>query len=222
MIAALTLDDIDKTIYEAIRLQCVAYGLLPDILISSDYEADKTLIANEKGGYIEVFGQGSWFARGKKMTNRFVIDRHTITKGDIGGGFTLTEEYVTESGEKRVRVWKAPQQSKDILYEVRFVGLDNTFELVSHQILSKALSDNKYINCLSGRENTADLKFQVYLQNSYDISNLEFHERVWNFKVTNIFFYEGYEIIKDTVLIEEITYDIDNLNSNYHTEKITE
>lgn len=222
MIAALTLDDIDKTIYEAIRLQCVAYGLLPDITISSDYELEKNLIAAERGGYIEVFGQASWFSRGKKMTNRFVVDRHTITKGDIGGGFTLTEEYVDDNGDTRVRVWKAPQQSKDILYEIRFVGLDNTFELVSHQILTKALSDNKYIKCLSGRENTADLEFQIYLQNSYDASNLEFHERVWNFKVPNIFFYEGYEIIKDTVKIKEITYDIDNSNSNYYTEKITE
>lgn len=222
MIAALKIDDIDKTIYEAIRLQCVAFGLLPDITISSDYELGKSLIAAEKGGYIEVFGQGSWFARGSKMTNRFVIDRHNISKGDIGGGFTVIEEYVDDNGDTRIRIWKAPQQSKDIHYEIRFVGLDNTFELISHEILAKALSDNRYLKCLSGRENTADLEFQVYLQNSYDASTLDFHERVWNFKVPNVFLYDAYELLSDNSKIEEITYDIDNSNSNYYSEKITE
>lgn len=181
----LTIDDIDKSIYEHLRKEVVRLGYLPDIL-GADYEAQREAIRASKGQLIDVFAPAPWQSRDMKELSRFVIDRVDTLKGKLFGGGTV-EERIVENGVERIKVYKMPENSRTLVYEVRFATDNADYELLAHDIVAKVFGMIKRLPCLSERLGTEGLDFRVVWKGEYNASRYDFYERVFTFHVEDLF-----------------------------------
>ena len=111
------IEEIDRGIFEAIRLLLVSEGLLPDITLYPDtptglanyLAAKETLKASIfDNEIVEIKGVGASYKRGKKVTSTIFVDRTGEDKGDVGG-FAVSDfdEYQTEDPEPETRFNKS-------------------------------------------------------------------------------------------------------------------
>jgi hypothetical protein len=213
----LTIDDIDKSIYEHLRKEVVLMGYLPDIL-DADYEAQREVIRTSKGQLIDVFAPAPWQSRDMKELSRFVIDRVDTIKGKLFGGGTI-EERIIENGVERIKVFNLPDNSRTLVYEVRFATDNADYELLAHDIIAKVFGMIKRLSCLSEREGTEGLDFRIVWKGEYNASKYDFYERVFTFHVEDLFLEMHIEENERTFSpIVEIRVDIKENNQAIVTE----
>lgn len=202
----LNLDDIDKTIFELLRLKVVSLGYLPNILNSVNYEREKaSLKANSEHGIIEIFGVASWQDRNLKTLSRFTIDRTSIRRGQIGGGATFDSEL-----NGIIKTYKIPS-SRNITYEIRFSTNSQYLELLSNEIISSCLGTNSQKLCLSERVGVGLLSFNLVYKGSQNISSYDFYERVFTYEAMNVTLEnEVEELTENFVSIDSIDFKIKN------------
>ena len=218
----LSIDDIDKTIYEYIRREVVSQGFLPDILLpnySDNRQVLKDSLAN--GQLIDVFAPAPWQSRDMKELSRFVIDRTDSIKGKIGGGALIEERY-TEGGVEKIRIYRTPSVSRTLVYEVRFCTDNVEYELKAHEVIAKVFGFSKNVLCLSERPGTVALDMRIVWKGEYNATKYDFYERVFTYHVEDLFLdVTMTELDENYVPIKEIRLNIDENNQTIATELVT-
>lgn len=145
------LSEIDRAVFENIRLELVRINLLPDINLyatATDFEAAKEVLRQLQADkqIAEVVGIGSPYDRSEQTTARITVDRKKESPGTIGGqGATQHEMYNPSLGVTRFRKTMFPVSTKDILYEVRLLCNSVAKERVLQGVLNKALGTSKVL-----------------------------------------------------------------------------
>ena len=119
MIQVVTLEEIDRTIYELIRKRLVADGYLPDIAnyrTEKDYIEAKKQIEAQKGFVIELHGVGTPEARDERIICEITIDRKQIEAGMLGGE---TPQFKKDQNTGKFTKEKIPAICSDVRYEIR-------------------------------------------------------------------------------------------------------
>lgn len=143
----MTLAQLDRTIFEYLRLELVLAGYLPaypvtGVLDGQEWEA--ALLAHT-GTLVEIFGVGVPTNRGSKEGNRIVINRKTMEIGGLGGNTTYFEKNEPNNPlstfTKRIR----GLQSYNVFYEIRSVSADVKTDRIITELIIKVLGAGRYL-----------------------------------------------------------------------------
>lgn len=146
------LEEIDRTVFELIRLESVRLGFLPDILLfTNDPEGyNKAKLQIQKDKYlIEVFGVGSSESRDEKIHTKIVIDRTGNPFGSIGS-FGVTGFEKDDKG--KFKKFKYPSMTMDLHYDVRIITNSTAKERVCQMLLLRCLGVNKFIESIETKD----------------------------------------------------------------------
>ena len=144
----MTLETLDRTIFEFIRLAVVESGYLPDWRSYSGtnsekqlaYNNDKQTIRDSGKEIIEVFGVGTGEDRYRDDYNRIVIDRASIDMGVGMGGFTYTSD-----GNSFIKT-ENPSNLSDVYYEIRTYSGSTKYDRILLELLMSKIGFNLYTN----------------------------------------------------------------------------
>lgn len=215
MIEQITLEELDRAIYNRIRLAVVGMGWLPDKFAYANNGAGYTAAKAAFGSsLIEVFGVGSTLGRDDLKASRITVNRRSILEGQLGGypavGFV---EYTAPSTKKRFTKSYLPELQNDVVYDIRLISsVDST---VNQRRLIKLVMDalglRRYISTYDNTGAETGTMFLVYHNQSLDVTSTpDFKEHLMSYVAADIWLSDG-AIIGDRAAIEEITFT--------HTEK---
>lgn len=195
--------DIDRTIYENLRIKTVNAGYLPDIDSFERTQQGKQQwlnalqnVENEKGFIIDIFGVGASIDRGELATCRMIVMRLEGKNGTLQN----TEYQNTEGGYRKVAV----KYSRNLSYEIRTICRTAEQEQLLNDIVESAFSGVfKYLPVNSGRGLPSTLGFKIFRMNDYNVTVYDHIERRFTYSVKDVFIDSNSE--NDAITIVPIT-----------------
>lgn len=187
-----SLDELDRTLYELLRLELVSAGLLPDITVMANeaaYIAAKAAIRAANKEVVEIFGVGAAPARDEKTTSKIVIQRKGVVGGSIGANNLVHyRPYVAAGNVNKFRKIKYPSMTKSIRYEVRIIASGRDTEVILTNILYKVLGQQKCLNAFDGVSAFGSKKFVLNYDGDVDLNGGgAFMERLFSYSINDIF-----------------------------------
>ncbi|WP_375560278.1 hypothetical protein ACE193_21610 [Bernardetia sp. OM2101] len=209
------LQEIDRAFYDYLRRELVRNNLIPDISILSkaDYLLQlKAMIDTPNSKVVEIFGVGDVKARGAVEVNKIVIDRIDIATADIGAWGTV--RYEKNESQTAYNKYKRPAGTYNVTYQIGYVT-DNTEDDRFLNNLIMSVFDafgckNGIKNDFSKTENYFD-----YIQSDYkDNSDGDYFERIFRYRVSNVFIVADKLISDEIGILTEVTTDVKNTQDN--------
>jgi hypothetical protein len=203
--------DIERSIFEIIRLKLVEEGYLANIKSytqnqngANAYKAANNAIASTKGFYIEIFGAGSQQAKGEKTVPRIIIQPQRALPGDIGQPITSIEK-----GGNSYTQFKHPFTTSNYQIDIKAVWNTVVQYRIINAILAETVSTRNYIPFYNAAVPT-DNFFMENLNTGYDASDSEqgTTESVYMFQITDINLRNPQTIKSNGPLITQITTEI--------------
>lgn len=202
MISLYTFNEIDRGIFENIRVALVDAGLLPDITqynTEDDYTTAKRVLSaqltSQGKELVELFGVGASHDRDEKTFAKIVINRKTANSGTLGGaGLFYYEKWLDQQGHDRYRKLAYPEQSRTITYEIRCIAASRSSEVTMTNTLYKVLGQKRSIATVSDNDIiNEDKKFFISYNGDIDVSigGDDFLERLFSYIVPDVFLDEA-------------------------------
>ena len=189
----MTVENIDRSIFEALRLQAVALGVLPDQAIYPDTEPGLAAwtAANEALGtnLVSVYGVGSSIQKGEMLTTMIIVENKTITPGSVGAWGT---QYIGDTVGDSLELRENPSQTNNIQYQIRYIATNGAQGRVCAQIIMNALGNKKFLYGLNQDLTYTEDEFLIERQSEENLDGIGFVERVARY------------IVKDCVIENEI------------------
>lgn len=143
-----SLQDLDRTLFEYLRLEIVRLGYLPDWKALTGtlaerkalYEQQKATIKQQKGVVIDIFSQGSGESLGAKDVAMIYILRKTVTNSDEVASWGIRNIEKIEN-TANYRITKYPARAKDVMYEIRLFTDTTKIERVIFDAVFAALGE---------------------------------------------------------------------------------
>jgi hypothetical protein len=203
--------DIQRSIYEAIRLVCVQEGYTPDItLYTADaagqalYDVALSTIRSSKGFAIEIFSASSNQQKGIKKPPRITIHPARVIPGDIGlDSYAGGVRKKVSDPDKWVR-FKPPHDTTMMQFDIHLVTATAEQDVILTAILFKAIGVRKFLT----RYNAPNEVFLIRNYDFYDSFDLPegINEKISSFEVPDIILSDEPET--DVSLIKDIKTDI--------------
>lgn len=145
-----TLEQVDRALYNLLRLAFVQAGILPDITTypnnptgASSYHSDKEALAT----CVELLGIGSRNSRGDKEPHTLIINRSDVIPS-VGIGGQNKTVYTPVGDVKANGIYKAekvPDSALNFEYELRLYTDSAEVLRTVHSILLQTLGTSRYI-----------------------------------------------------------------------------
>ena len=191
---------IERSVYSAILSILLQRGLTLDpnnyLPISQAnttlYLADRELIVQSKGMYVELYGSSDSLSKGQKKCPRIVICPQGFYPGDIG-----FEKHNLEPDEGGFLVSEVAFEAIDQNIDIRLVADNIAQSRMLHNVVNSAIPQRGYIKPYTSDNKPFSGNIFIMVANYYNNDSLEHGviEKVYQFT------------IKDTLLGEAITID---------------
>lgn len=196
----MTLEDVDRTIYELIRLKVVAAGLLPDITnyaTAQDYnDAKEALAATTKYNQIvEVIGVGAMNARDEKRTCRIVIDRKSIVQGEIGS-YGVTEFDRNVDGQTFTKS-RRDSTTYDLQYDIRCISNSAHYDRILNGIVLQTFSLVSYQSIVDGTGFGED-QLLITQVDSRNVTSSDLLEYLYTYQASDVYLLDN-TVVKDDI-----------------------
>ncbi|MCU0439360.1 MAG: hypothetical protein MUC49_15815 [Raineya sp.] len=201
---------IERGIFEAIRLKAVAMGLWPDETTMTTAEELKTAL-DAINTPIEIIGIGDYRARGEKPLNCLLVDFDSGNSAEVGAiGGVRYELQTSGNTYKKIGL---PTQSENLNFQIRVIAENTAGRRLAELILRASLRRKTYLKGVKDNGSYTDNGFWVFGGNFIDISKNEYGiERMFTYTVSNVFL-EPTEDLGEVAATQEITIDTEiNLN----------
>ena len=206
-----TIEVVEKSIFESIRLVLVEHGYLPDITAFSDNTSGKALyqqaidaIVVSKGFAIELFGNSSSQKKYEKKIPRIVIFPKRIIPGDIGGG---PEPVFTFNGSTYTKAKQAPRTST-YEFEIGLTSNSAQQDRLLHSILAVSVPNRGYIKFYN--DPLYDFYVEQYSFRESPSTQEGINDKFYMFKALDLYIDEGQIISTTIVPINTISVEIEN------------
>jgi len=208
---------IQRSIYEAIRVELVARGYLPDISDNLLYPNTKagqeafqqamSDITDARGFCVELFSTGALKARGLKKVPRIVIQKGRLLPGDIGS--SVGNSYQPDGAGGFIKV-ELPPHSTNMFLSIHLVSNEEGQDRVMNNVIGNAISVRRYLPLLDAVEFTDRfLILQVGYNENNDMDE-GIMERIYEFSVPDLYITEKKEVGIISA-ITEITLEQSNI-----------
>lgn len=191
-------EQVDRTLFEYLRLGVVAAGFLPDVtaygtaaLYTAAKDTLRASLADKQ--LIEIFGVGASESRDEQSSSKIFINRTGFVKGGTGGfPATQYETIVTGSGPSAVtsfNKYMLPAASKNVRYEVRYITNSVKFDRIIMQLIEDIFGDRGYLKTVEVSGSTVTFTGQDILvdqENFVDVSSTDLIERVFYYIVPDV------------------------------------
>ena len=198
MIQVLTLEEIDRTIYELIRKRLVDDGYLPDISNYStekEYIEAKKQIEVQKGFVIEVHGVGTPEARDERIICEITIDRKQIEAGTLGGE---TPRFIKDPNTGKFTKEKIPAICSDVRYEIRVFSNSIQKERVAFQTLMELFTHRNYYP-ITEQYNADRKKWLLFTsRGSVDVSTIDVREHLFYYVAEDVWLGK-YDVVRENI-----------------------
>lgn len=186
-----TFNQVDHGLSEAIRLKCVALGLLPDraTAVSIDaYAASKQTIRDGGGKIIEVYGIGSIEARDESEYNSIFIDRDDSVPGTIGmfGTRTFTPRTDVGTGKTVYDVYLNQTGTVTLEYQISYMTNDTNYDRILQQIIFDVLKVRGFLYGVNDDGTVMTRGFNTRYRTAIDKSGKDYIERSFRYDVPDI------------------------------------
>lgn len=213
----MTIESLDRTIYELLRLEFVRLGYLPDIAAMTDiaeYNAAKDTIRSEKDYVVEVMGVGNGQSRDAKALCMVTVDRPYLTQGAIGGVLTYVTYKNPDGSFTRVA---RPASSSDVGYNVRVSGATAKMDRIMIAAVLRCLGYNLATKAYNSDTNKFDSLDWVYLEgNGYvDMSDGRYLDRLFTYGVKDVWVDEGNMEATIVPAMTSIEFQLDLYNNKH-------
>lgn len=195
-----TLEDIDRAIYNKLRIGLVDLGLLPDVAAYTGdvagYNAAKSALPN----VVEIFGVGSGLSRNEMNISHVTVNRVNMSQGSLGAGpVTNFVEYENGTGDTRFKKVKHLAATKNLQYEVRLFTDSTYIERVVSSLILDSLSTVAYIHTYDDIDVVSENCF--FLKNDGDVNMSTPEWMEWQYRYTAQDIWIGSEtIIRDDIV----------------------
>lgn len=205
----MTLAQLDRTIFELLRLELVAKGYLPNY--PADMKTWDAALAAHTGTLIQIYGAGIPTNRGVKDGNRIVINRKPISRGMLGGN----TPYFVEQENGKFTKKKKQVQTFNVSYEVRTVSANVNIDRVLTELILRVLGLSKYHNAYKDGENLnrefTESPIYFMWMGSVDIKATDMLETIHKYDIQDVLIGEDEVIAMDIPKLTKITAKIKNL-----------
>lgn len=210
----LSLETIDRTIFELLRTGCVSYGILPDwrVMVGTTlqdkqaaYESAKTTIRTTKE-IVEVFGIGSAESRDAKLINRITMARKSTKMGNVGASGVVGFEKRPDGNFNK---FKYPDSTVNIAYEIRTISKKTQYERIMSNIVSSRLGRRTALKSVDSNWHFTGEDFLIEFAGAVNVSSTDFIEWIFNYNVLDVWLddsYLGEKIVPALTTINIKTY----------------
>lgn len=208
IIPVISLESVDRTIYEHIRLELVRRGFLPnkwDFQNDKDgYEAAREVIKNDPNKFlIDVFGTGASESRDKKHSHSLVVNRIGISPSDLGGGSEFYKPNTNDQDEvENFTKGKYPDTASNLNYEVRVITNSIKAERIIFSVLTKALGYTKELATVTSGSNTLSSNtVTCKFEGTVDVTSTDFIELIYRYNLKDVWLEEGVTEYEGTIAV---------------------
>lgn len=186
-----TFSQVERGISEAIRLECVRLGYLPDRTLytdPADYEAAKVVIRNNGLKIIEVYGIGDVKARDQLNYNSIFINRDDLSPGDLG--FACTRNYVSRvdsvTNKTVFDVFMNQTGTVTLEYQIMHLTDDTFYDRLISSIIFNVMKVRGFIYGMNDDGTTMTRGFNTVYRTTLDKSGKDYIERAARYDCTDI------------------------------------
>lgn len=202
------LAEIDRGIFEAIRLVLVNAGYLPNRAtvgsVGAFNTAKQAIIASGKE-VIEVFGVGNYKDRQDIKNNKIVIDRTGGRLGSIGGmGNTYFEQTATDVFDE----YAYPSQTRDIDYQITYICSSTKYDRILNGLITSVIYEKGFLKGIKADGTPTADAFHYSLDDEKDNSDGEYIERVFRLTVNEVFVGLPRKVNEGVVTVKHIGIEI--------------
>lgn len=206
----MTLADIDRTIFEALRKAVVAEGFLPDITLYADGRSYQTAVEDLAQNLkfkqpIYVLGVGAENSRDDKRPNRFVIDRMPLEPGTLGS-FGVVNFAENEDGTSFTKK-ESDSTTYDIKYEIRCISNSTYYDRIMQTILLTTFNKISYQFLVQGSIVTDEVILVRHL-GAADMKAGDLLESIYTYQAEDIFITDGRTLDDNIKKINRIDVDV--------------
>lgn len=193
----MTLEQLDRTIYEALRVETVGQGYLGDWTTVSgatieDKRTDMKILndaikANNRK-IIEVMGVGSGSDRGTRKECTITVDRVSISEGStINTNVIAYEKQEDNTFEK----FKYPDSTAIVSYEVRVFCKTTEYERILQTIVTKALGRRRMLKALDSSTRTfIGEDFLLEFNGAVNVTSADYIEWLFKYQAVDVYIEE--------------------------------
>lgn len=191
-----TYEQIDRTMFEYLRLAVVAAGYLPDIndylpateANATAYDAAKAAIKASGKTVIEIEQNDSPDGYGEKKIAAIVITQHSASKGSIGGGPSTFFESTTVDEVTTFKKYRYPRQTKTLRYHIRCISNDTTYMRIMKNLLDTTFDTGSYLKAMNADTYALD-GTPFYIENigEADMGQDKTYEYLYIYEVQDVF-----------------------------------
>ena len=182
------LANVDRTLFELIRVGIVSAGYLPDITVigtEEAYKAAKEAIVTGGKQVIELFGVSGAKNRDARSVNKIVIDRKSIEMGNLGA--TGIVSYIKNQDNTFKKV-KLPDRSSHVKYEIRAITDSTEYERIMYDIIMEAVGyvkETLFFNEVNSTFTGAENIFYEH-EGQADVSSENLIEKLYRFSAIDV------------------------------------
>jgi len=196
-----TLFEVSRAFYEALRVQLVSRGHLPNIATYLQMEQDlitsgvSVSLAKKQAlqayqtakktinDLIEVFGVGDYTGRGEFKGSMFVVDRLNFDRGKVG---TFKEKYYKDV-LGTLKEYELPKFTRNIFYQVSYATNEVRLDNLMNQIIFDTFGVEGWLNGIQDDGSETENRFEYAEINNADNSDGKYIERNFRYEAKNIF-----------------------------------
>ncbi len=144
----MTIEQVDRGIFELIRKKLVLLSLWPDIRLQADAAAMTAAIAAlraSQGTLVEPFSISSPKKRGASSDAKIVVDRSSPRPGSLGAAGHRFQA-VTVQNVQTYDKYKHPESSFDVEYEIRYICSETNITRILDQMLMELFGARGFFN----------------------------------------------------------------------------
>jgi len=185
----LDIANLDRTVYEHLRLKLVSLGYLPDILVhntEASYQAAKAAIRASGKEVIELMSIGSDEAKDGKTICKIVIEQQDISPSqNLGGGTSYFESY-THNNNPLFRKKRLPSNPMVVQYRVKTVSNSTSYDRIMLSAIFDALGSGvKYLKVF-GTTSFMTAEVPLFFSGRGGLNRKGFIEKVYSFTFDNV------------------------------------
>lgn len=210
---------LERTIYEALRVETVDKGYLPDITTYTQdqagydsFRSDLQTIISTKGFAIEVFGHGSNLSRGLKRSPRMVIESQMFIPGQLGGD---SQRFYIDKGTD-YDAYKRPPQTANFFFNIHLIGTKATHIRTMQAIQAIAIPRRGYVSLHDPDNEFVDPQ-NIFVRNIafVDLGNYDegILEKLYRYEIPDVFEMDD-ELLETVGKMDEITLEIKDNEDN--------
>lgn len=206
----ISLEKLDRTLFEKLRLAFVAGGWLADFRsMGGDKAAFVTAqdaIRASKGAVINVYSIGTGQAKGAQAYNKVTLHRVSIIPGDVGA--TGLTELVSDGAGAFNKV-DCGSTSYYIDYEVRIFAEKTSHERVMLETINRIFGGRQQLQAVDDSWDFTGNAFTLEMTNIQNVTSTEYFEWMMSLRVHNVFISEPVIIESGIPPLTQVDYQID-------------